>query len=62
LLPAGTVRSYASDKPLDVRLGNCNEASVEIDGKTLDLAPYRHANVAHFKLASGEATLSHSGG
>ena len=62
LLPAGSVRNYRSDKALDVRLGNCIGASVELDGKTQDIAPYRHSNVAHFKLASGETAISHSGG
>ena len=62
LLPAGSVRNYSSDKALDVRLGNCIGASVELDGKTQDIAPYRHSNVAHFKLASGETAISHSGG
>jgi cytoskeleton protein RodZ len=62
LLSAGTMRSYSSDKSIDVRLGNSTGATVEIDGKTQDLAPFRHANVAHFKLSGGDAMLSHSGG
>ncbi len=62
LLPAGAVRNYSSNKPVDVRLGNSSGATVEIDGKTQDLTPFRHANVAHFKLAGGEMTISHSGG
>jgi len=62
LLAAGTTRTYHSPKPIDVRVGNANGASVEIDGKSQDLAPFRHANVAHFKLAAGESTISHSGG
>lgn len=62
LLPAGTVRNYSSDKSIDVRLGNSSGATVEIDGKTQDLTPFRHANIAHFKLSGGEVTISHSGG
>ena len=62
LLPAGTVRNYSSDKSIDVRLGNSSGATVEIDSKAQDLSPFRHANVAHFKLAGGEMTISHSGG
>ena len=63
LLPAGSSRTYASAKVLDVRVGNVTGASVEIDGKTQDLTPYRHANVAHFKVADGAAsTAAHSGG
>lgn len=62
LLAAGTARTYHSTKLIDVRVGNANGASVDIDGKAQDLTPFRHANVAHFKLASGESTISHSGG
>jgi cytoskeleton protein RodZ len=56
LLPAGSSRTYSSDKALDVRLGNCSGAEVEADGKIQDLTAYRRANVAHFKLfaAGGE--------
>jgi cytoskeleton protein RodZ len=62
LLPAGTVRSYHSAKAIDVRLGNSSGATVEIDGKPADLTPYRHSNVAHFRMSGGEASASHSGG
>ena len=62
LLAAGTTRTYHSAKPIDVRVGNATGASVEIDGRAQDLAPFRHSNVAHFKLAAGESTISHSGG
>lgn len=56
LLPGGSVRSYSSDKVLEVRLGNCEGAEVEADGQPQDLTPFRHANVAHFRLFSkGEA-------
>jgi cytoskeleton protein RodZ len=58
LLPAGSVRSYSSDKPLEVRLGNCNGAEIEADGQSQDLAPYRRANVAHFRLFSAGQTIS----
>ena len=62
LLPAGTVRTYHSSKSIDVRLGNCNGATVEVDGQAQDLTAYRRSNVAHFKLSGGESMLSHSGG
>lgn len=63
LLAAGSTRSYASDKPLDVRIGNSNGATLEIDGKAQDLASYRHSNVAHFRVADGAiSTAAHSGG
>ena len=62
LLGPGTVRVYHSAKSIDVRLGNVVGASVEIDGKAQDLAAFRHANVARFRLGAGETSISHSGG
>jgi len=63
LLPAGSSRSYDAVKPLDVRIGNANGATLEVDGKARDIAPYRHSNVAHFRVADGEtSTVAHSGG
>jgi cytoskeleton protein RodZ len=62
LLPAGSVRTYASDKALEVRLGNCNGAEVEADGKVQDLTPYRRANVAHFKLFYAGEPISRTDG
>lgn len=50
ILPAGAERSYSSDKPISVRLGNAEGAEVTVDGKTIDLAPFRHANVAHLRV------------
>ena len=58
LLPAGTVRKYSSAQALDVRLGNCSGAQIETDGQAQDLTPYRRANVAHFKLFSGDQAIS----
>jgi len=60
LLAAGSSHSYASAKALDVRIGNANGATLEVDGKPADIGLYRHSNVAHFKLAEG--ALTHSGG
>lgn len=51
LLPAGTQKIYHSDQPLDIRLGNAIGAKVMLDGKPLALDAYRHANVAHFRVA-----------
>ena len=62
LLTSGTTRTYHSAQTIDARLGNINGAIVEVDGKTQDLTAFRRSNVAHFKLASGETTLSRSGG
>jgi cytoskeleton protein RodZ len=62
LLAAGSVRTYHSRQAMDVLVGNVNGATIEIDGDAQDLAPYRHANVAHFRLNAGDSTLSRSGG
>ena len=63
LLPAGSARDYSTSQALDVRIGNASGATLEIDGTAKDLAPYRHSNVAHFKVADGEtSTAAHSGG
>ena len=50
LLPAGSHEVYHSDQPLDVRIGNVSGAQVQIDGKSVALDDFRHANVAHFRL------------
>lgn len=52
LLPAGTHKSYRSSKPLDVRIGNADGASMDVDGKPLALDRFQHANVAHFDIAA----------
>jgi len=63
LLPAGSTREYSTSQVLDVRIGNTSGATLEIDGAAKDLAPYRHSNVAHFKVADGETSIAaHSGG
>jgi cytoskeleton protein RodZ len=60
LLPAGSVRNYASDAALEVRLGNCSGAEVETDGQVQDLTPYRRSNVAHFKVFTAGEPISHT--
>ncbi|HVT31427.1 MAG TPA: RodZ domain-containing protein [Rhodanobacteraceae bacterium] len=50
LLPAGAERTYSSDGPLSLRLGNADGAEVRLDGKPLDLAPFRRANVARLRV------------
>jgi cytoskeleton protein RodZ len=51
LLPAGTVKTYRSDQALNVRIGNADGARASLDGQPLSLDGYRHANVAHFRVA-----------
>lgn len=62
LLPAGSERDYASDLALDIRIGNADGATITVDGKQQDLASFRHANVAHLKIADGVAGTIHGGG
>jgi cytoskeleton protein RodZ len=50
LLPAGTTKTYRSDQPLEVRIGNAAGAQVNLDGQPMTLDPYRHSNVAHFRV------------
>jgi cytoskeleton protein RodZ len=50
LLRAGTSKTYQSDQPLDVRIGNANGAQVTLDGQAMPLDSYRRANVAHFRI------------
>jgi cytoskeleton protein RodZ len=60
LLPAGTSKTYRSDKPLVVRIGNAAGAQVSVDGQPVSLDSFRRANVAHFKVdvRDGKATPS----
>lgn len=60
LLPAGSDKVYHSDKPLEVRIGNVAGASASIDGQSVGLDAFRHANVAHFsvEIRDGKATAA----
>ncbi|MCW0203218.1 helix-turn-helix domain-containing protein [Rhodanobacter thiooxydans] len=58
LLPAGSNKSYRSDQPLDVRIGNASGAQVSIDGSAIGLDDFRHANVAHFRLQMQDGKAS----
>lgn len=60
LLPAGTSKTWHSDQPLDVRIGNAQGAQVSVDGTAVSIDDYRHANVAHFQvqIADGKATTA----
>jgi cytoskeleton protein RodZ len=50
LLPAGTAKTYRSDQALEIRIGNATGAQVSVDGQPVTLDPYRHSNVAHFRV------------
>jgi cytoskeleton protein RodZ len=50
LLPAGSSKTYHSDQPFEVRIGNAAGAQVMLDGQPMALDNYRHSNVAHFRI------------
>jgi len=61
LLPAGTVKTYRSNEPLEVRIGNADGAKASIDGQSVTLDDYRHANVAHFRVAIQDGKAAPAG-
>jgi cytoskeleton protein RodZ len=58
LLPAGSHKTYNSDQPLDVRIGNASGAQVQIDGQSVGLGDFRRANVAHFRMQMQDGRAS----
>ena len=58
LLAAGSSKTYHSDQPLDVRIGNASGAQVSIDGKSIGLDDFRRANVARFRMQMQDGTAS----
>jgi cytoskeleton protein RodZ len=50
LLPAGSSKTYHSDQPMEVRIGNATGAQVTLDGQPMPLDNYRRANVANFRI------------
>ncbi|MEO7934635.1 MAG: RodZ domain-containing protein [Dokdonella sp.] len=58
LLEAGVERHYSSDSAVTIRLGNAQGAEIVADGKTIDLAPFRRANVASLRVFSGDEPAS----
>jgi cytoskeleton protein RodZ len=58
LLPAGSNKTYHSNQPLDVRIGNASGAQISIDGQTVGLDNFRHANVARFRVQMQDGKAS----
>lgn len=58
LLPAGSHKTYRSDQPLEVRIGNVDGAQVDIDGQSVGMDDFRHANVAHFRVQMQDGKAS----
>ena len=52
LLHAGEERAFGPGQAVKVMLGNASAVEVQQGGTTLDLAPYRKANVARFTVSS----------
>ncbi|WP_324615232.1 helix-turn-helix domain-containing protein [Dyella amyloliquefaciens] len=61
LLPAGSSKTYHSDQPLEVRIGNANGAQVMLDGQPMPLDSYRRSNVAHFRVEVRDGKASPAG-
>jgi cytoskeleton protein RodZ len=58
LLAAGSSKTYRSDQPLDVRIGNASGAQVSIDGKSIGMGDFRRANVARFRMQIQDGAAS----
>jgi len=61
LLPAGSSKTYHSDQPLEVRIGNANGAQVMLDGQPMALDSFRRSNVAHFRVEMHDGKAAPAG-
>lgn len=61
LLPAGSSKTYHSDQPLEVRIGNANGAQVMLDGQPMPLDSFRRSNVAHFRVEMHDGKAAPAG-
>lgn len=61
LLPAGISKTYRSDQPLEVRIGNAGGAQVMLDGQPMPLDSYRRSNVAHFRIEMHDGKAAPAG-
>jgi cytoskeleton protein RodZ len=61
LLPAGSSKTYRSDQPLEVRIGNAGGAQVMLDGQPMPLDSYRRSNVAHFRIEMRDGKAAPAG-
>ncbi len=52
LLKAGEKRDYAPGQVGRIVLGNASAVQVQQSGSTVDLTPYKRANVARFAVSS----------
>lgn len=56
LLPAGTVREYQIAGRASLRIGNTRGATLQVDGRNVDLGAYSRSNVARVDLGSARRT------
>jgi len=61
LLPAGSSKTYHSDQPMEVRIGNAGGAQVMLDGQPMPLDSYRRSNVAHFRIEMHDGKAAPAG-
>jgi hypothetical protein len=60
VVPAGTVRKFATGQLAEVTLGDSTVVEVSSGGSVVDLRPFREAKVAHFTVSS-EGRIGASG-
>ena len=60
LLPAGSSKTYYTDQPVDVLIGNVSGANLSLDGNPVALADSRNSNVARLRveIADGKASVA----
>lgn len=60
LLPAGSSKTYYTDQPVDVLIGNVSGANLSVDGSPVVLTDSSNSNVArlHVQIADGKATVA----
>lgn len=52
LIAAGSERRYAAGQASRILLGDAEAVQVSLDGRAVDLAPYREANIVRFTVSS----------
>jgi cytoskeleton protein RodZ len=52
LIAAGSERRYAAGQASRILLGDAEAVHVSLDGRAVDLAPYREANIVRFTVSS----------
>lgn len=58
LLPAGSSKTYYTDQPVDVLIGNVSGANLSLDGSPVALADARNSNVARLRVQIDDGKAS----